>query len=157
MKTILVCLQGIIKKAIKISYGSGRRQGGGGRRGGGFGLGAGGSCVCPVCGIRVAHMRGLPCYQTPCPKCGSLMIRDAIYGETPKQSNLDRTIQRQDISVGLAKPHVDLTKCKGCSLCVNSCPFHVIRMVNGKAFIDQSTCRGCGVCISSCPEGAIIH
>jgi len=32
-------------------------------------------CVCPVCGTRVAKTRGVPCAQTRCPKCGTLMVR----------------------------------------------------------------------------------
>ncbi|RLF25600.1 MAG: hypothetical protein DRN01_06200 [Thermoplasmata archaeon] len=58
--------------------GSGRglgRGGGGGRQPGGFGLGPGGECVCPKCGTRAPHQRGIPCYQQKCPKCGSPMTR----------------------------------------------------------------------------------
>jgi len=45
------------------------------RRMGGFGLGPGGECVCPKCGTKVPHQRGVPCYQHKCPKCGTMMIR----------------------------------------------------------------------------------
>jgi len=53
-----------------------RAPGRGGRgRMGGFGLGPGGECVCPRCGARVPHQRGIPCYSVKCPKCGSPMVR----------------------------------------------------------------------------------
>ena len=79
--------------------GQGGRQGTGGRgaggggsnRGGGAGRGSGrcaggqgqgrgqkgsaGTCVCPHCGEKVPHKRGIPCQQTPCPKCGQSMVR----------------------------------------------------------------------------------
>ena len=56
--------------------GQGRGQGRGGRgRMGGFGLGPGGECVCPNCGYRVPHQRGVPCYTIKCPKCGTPMTR----------------------------------------------------------------------------------
>ncbi len=42
---------------------------------GGFGMGPEGECVCPKCGKKVPHKRGIPCYQQKCPKCGSKMIR----------------------------------------------------------------------------------
>lgn len=56
---------------------SGRGQAGGlgPGRGGGRSLGPGGYCICPSCGDRVPHRRGVPCYQRTCPKCGSKMTR----------------------------------------------------------------------------------
>ncbi len=42
---------------------------------GGFGLGPGGQCVCPNCGHKLSHNRGVPCYQQKCPKCGTSMTR----------------------------------------------------------------------------------
>ena len=56
--------------------GMGRGMGRGRGRMGGFGLGPGGYCVCPNCGHRVEHKRGVPCYQTRCPRCGSPMTRE---------------------------------------------------------------------------------
>jgi len=50
-------------------------RGGRGRQPGGFGLGPGGECVCPDCGAKVPHQRGIPCYQHKCPKCGQAMTR----------------------------------------------------------------------------------
>mgnify|MGYP006287495215 CR=1 FL=1 len=61
--------------------GTGRGMGGmsgtGGGRGrmGGMGLGAGGNCVCPNCGKKASHQRGVPCYQVKCPACGTAMTR----------------------------------------------------------------------------------
>jgi predicted DNA-binding protein (UPF0251 family) len=42
---------------------------------GGFGLGPSGECICPNCGTRAPHQRGIPCYKQKCPKCGTLMTR----------------------------------------------------------------------------------
>lgn len=67
--------------------GGGRGQGGGmgrgrggqgrGRMGGPLAGGAAGACVCPKCGHRLAHERGVPCVQRPCPQCGTAMIRES--------------------------------------------------------------------------------
>ncbi len=62
------------------------QRGFGGRGGyrGGQGAGKGymrgfrgpeGECVCPRCGYRVPHQRGVPCRMLKCPKCGTPMTR----------------------------------------------------------------------------------
>jgi len=61
--------------------GTGPRGGGGGRgrgagRGGPQSAGPGGFCVCPSCGERVPHTRGVPCTSVKCPKCGQPMTRE---------------------------------------------------------------------------------
>lgn len=38
--------------------------------------GPGGYCVCPGCGERVIHQRGIPCYSLKCPKCCATMMRE---------------------------------------------------------------------------------
>ncbi len=45
----------------------------GGRR---PGAGADGNCVCPNCGTKVPHQRGVPCYSLACPQCGAGMVRE---------------------------------------------------------------------------------
>lgn len=78
-------------KAIKIQggnykmvQGTGRGLGQGRGRGfglgprgrmGGAGMGPEGICKCPECGHQEAQIRGQPCMNKKCPKCGNLMIR----------------------------------------------------------------------------------
>jgi hypothetical protein len=52
-----------------------RNAGGPGRIG--FGQCAGGPdvCVCPACGAKAPHERGIPCFQVNCPQCGKSMVR----------------------------------------------------------------------------------
>jgi hypothetical protein len=60
--------------------GTGRGAGSGsghGRMGGDKpGSGPGGDCLCPSCGAKAPHTRGLPCATRKCPKCGARMTRD---------------------------------------------------------------------------------
>lgn len=50
---------------------------------------------------------------------------------------------------------VDVTRCTGCSACVEVCPIGAIALVDGKARVDEELCTGCGACVDACPEGAI--
>lgn len=57
--------------------GQGRGQGGrrAGRGGGPLAAGPDGSCVCPQCGRKEPHQRGVPCFERKCPNCGVAMVR----------------------------------------------------------------------------------
>ena len=37
------------------------------------GLGGSKECTCPKCGHKEPHVRGIPCSEKKCPKCGTLM------------------------------------------------------------------------------------
>ncbi len=55
---------------------NGKGEGQGRGMGGGRGLGPDGNCVCPNCGTKVAHQRGIPCVEVKCPNCGTPMVRE---------------------------------------------------------------------------------
>ena len=57
---------------------------------------------------------------------------------------------------------VDIEKCKGCELCIETCPSDTIAMaknVNGKGYHYAETvnddCTGCTNCAVVCPDGVI--
>jgi 2-oxoglutarate ferredoxin oxidoreductase subunit delta len=58
---------------------------------------------------------------------------------------------------------VEIERCKGCQVCVNSCPSQVISMsqsVNGKGFqyaimANPDECTGCSNCAIVCPDAVI--
>ena len=39
-------------------------------------MGAEGFCVCPKCGEKTAHHRGIPCQDEHCQSCGSKLLRE---------------------------------------------------------------------------------
>jgi len=47
-------------------------------------------------------------------------------------------------------------KCVGCKLCVKTCPFGAIEVVDKKAVINLDKCTLCGACIESCKFDAIV-
>lgn len=58
---------------------------------------------------------------------------------------------------------VDLATCKGCNLCVEACPTHVISLsdqVNAKGYNyaymeNPDDCNGCANCAMVCPDSCI--
>ena len=44
-----------------------------GRRRGNIGLGGTAECICPKCGEKTPHQRGIPCFNVLCPKCKTPM------------------------------------------------------------------------------------
>lgn len=49
---------------------------------------------------------------------------------------------------------LDEEACKGCTVCVTTCPVEAIRVRNGKARIMGERCIDCGECIRRCPHHA---
>jgi 2-oxoglutarate ferredoxin oxidoreductase subunit delta len=58
---------------------------------------------------------------------------------------------------------IDKNHCKGCELCVKSCPQEILRMsklISVKGYFyaemfDSSRCIGCRICAITCPDAAI--
>jgi len=57
--------------------------------------------------------------------------------------------------------YVDENRCKGCSLCVDACPQHVLALsatrFNAKGYrpvelVEAEGCTGCAVCAIICPD-----
>lgn len=64
----------------------------------------------------------------------------------------------------MAKISVDSHFCKGCGLCVDVCPVHIVALdretITEKGYhpahcIDMTRCTGCATCAVMCPDVAI--
>ncbi|MBS7604838.1 MAG: FAD-dependent oxidoreductase [Candidatus Bathyarchaeia archaeon] len=54
------------------------------------------------------------------------------------------------------KAIVDESKCVGCNLCVEICPFGaIVKNESGVAQVNEEICKGCGTCAARCPKEAI--
>ena len=49
---------------------------------------------------------------------------------------------------------LDLSRCKGCTICIKRCPTEAIRVRDGHASIKEDKCIDCGECIRVCPYQA---
>jgi ferredoxin len=47
--------------------------------------------------------------------------------------------------------------CRGCGLCIESCPQQAISIVSATAHIFQEWCNQCRRCLEVCPQGAIME
>lgn len=45
--------------------------------------------------------------------------------------------------------------CRGCGLCVETCPNNALSLADGKAVVNKTTCLLCGYCNPVCPEFAL--
>lgn len=64
----------------------------------------------------------------------------------------------------MPKITIDEGVCKGCGLCANACPLHIISLdtgrLNAKGYhparlADPDKCVGCAACATMCPDTAI--
>jgi 2-oxoglutarate ferredoxin oxidoreductase subunit delta len=63
----------------------------------------------------------------------------------------------------MGKIVIDIEQCKGCKLCVISCPKQLIKLseklnlagYHPAEFIDNGECNSCGSCYQMCPDVAI--
>ena len=92
-----------------------------------------------------------------CPLCGKLCPKEAILDNAGAQTHKIPKDQWE-------KPVIDVTRCVGCSLCVENCPQDCLE-IQGPAFkgdintvaamTDSSKCISCKICMKACPIGAV--
>jgi heterodisulfide reductase subunit A len=67
------------------------------------------------------------------------------------------SIDHGEIVLEPYRASVNETKCSGCRICNDQCPFHAISFDAEKKVsrVNPALCQGCGTCVASCPAGAI--
>ncbi|MCG3223032.1 MAG: 4Fe-4S binding protein, partial [Candidatus Heimdallarchaeota archaeon] len=72
-------------------------------------------------------------------------------------------IAQDEIEVEATIAHVDEILCRGCGICVGTCPYSAITLIDTKRFgniykvasVNEALCKGCGSCAAACLNGAI--
>jgi heterodisulfide reductase subunit A2 len=60
-----------------------------------------------------------------------------------------------EVEAGVCKVDADL--CRGCGMCVVSCPYSAIELTDeGVAGVNEAVCKGCGLCAAACLGGAAV-
>jgi len=62
------------------------------------------------------------------------------------------SVERIEVTI----PRVNQEKCSGCRLCVDTCKFNAIALVQDKAVVLEDMCHSCGACFLVCPKGALV-
>jgi MinD superfamily P-loop ATPase len=84
--------------------------------------------------LRVDRERGLRIYRKNPDTCANVVLKDG--GARDRKAAIDKEL------------------CRGCRICVKTCPVYAITVLNRKASISD-VCVACGSCKGICPFGAL--
>ncbi len=64
-------------------------------------------------------------------------------------------LSRDRLSHSPAVARVNALQCTGCAMCVPTCPYGSLSLVDGKVAVNEVLCQGCGTCSATCLRAAI--
>ncbi len=89
-------------------------------------------------------------------------IEECIAQAQAAVSRAVTVLSQRWIGLDSVKARVDNTRCDGCALCVDVCPYHAIgiEVMEGdrrkqQIAVNAAKCKGCGTCQATCPKEGI--
>ncbi len=92
-------------------------------------------------------------------------IPDTIAQASSAASRVSNILSQKELEIEATVAKVDENLCRGCGLCIESCPYTAIELISINrdgntvevAYVNEALCKGCGTCAAACLNGAIHH
>jgi heterodisulfide reductase subunit A-like polyferredoxin/coenzyme F420-reducing hydrogenase delta subunit len=81
-------------------------------------------------------------------------VRDALIDARKAAFSVLNLLRQEKIEVHQPNAVINDDLCSLCRMCIGTCPFNAISIVDEKIHIDESLCMGCGICAITCPSYA---
>jgi heterodisulfide reductase subunit A len=87
-------------------------------------------------------------------------IEESIAQAQAAASRAMTILAQNQVQISPLISQIDQSKCIGCGLCVELCPFGAIKAEEIEEGVTRAvnipaSCKGCGMCAASCPQHAI--
>ncbi len=92
-------------------------------------------------------------------------IPDTVAQASSAASRVSNILSQKELEIEATVAKVDESLCRGCGLCIESCPYTAIELISidrtgnkvEVAYVNEALCKGCGTCAAACLNGAIHH
>ena len=84
-------------------------------------------------------------------------IPDSVAQGAAAAARVLGVISRKEVSLEPIRASIDESRCSGCRICNNLCPYHAIDYLEdlGVSRVNPALCKGCGTCVAACPSQII--
>jgi len=88
---------------------------------------------------------------------GAKDIPDSVAQGAAAAARVLGTISRREVSLEPVRASIDESRCSGCRICNNMCPYNAIDFIEaeGVSRVNPALCKGCGTCVAACPSQVI--
>jgi heterodisulfide reductase subunit A len=84
-------------------------------------------------------------------------IPDSVAQASAAAARILSLISLGEVAIDPVKAEIDSTRCSGCRVCNNLCPYGAISFKEDikVSEINEMLCKGCGTCVAACPSSVI--